>query len=300
MKRISAWPFVLFTVLVVPLLVFAFPDPPARSTTAPGDTPCTSCHSGVLNSGPGSAAATFPGGLTYTPGVTQHLSVTVSDPTEKRWAFQFTARLASNLSSGQAGSFTATDTVNTHVICDGGSCASATAVQFMQNTTAGTHAGTTGSSTWTFDWTPPASNVGNVNFYLIGMGATNNGGTSGDNIYTATYTMTPAAAATPTLSASPNSLNFTYQQGNPNPASQSISVTSSGTPLSFVATSSGGSWLSALALGVTTPSTVSVSVNPAGLAPGTYNGTVTITASGATGSPQTVAVTLVAPPSRME
>jgi concanavalin A-like lectin/glucanase superfamily protein len=40
-----------------------------------------------------------------------------------------------------------------------------------------------------------------------------------------------------------------------------------------------------------------VSVNPAGLAAGTYTGTVTISASGATGSPKTVAVTLtVSPP----
>jgi hypothetical protein len=294
MKRINAWPFVLFTALAVPLLVFAFPDPPARNTGAPGDGSCAGCHNGVLNSGAGKAVLNFPGALTYTPGVTQHLSVTVSDPTEKRWAFQLTARLASNLSSGQAGSFTATDTVNTHVICDGGSCASPTAVQFMQNTSTGTRAGTTGSSMWTFDWAPPSSNVGNVAFYLIGMGATNNGGTNGDNMYTATYTLTPAAATPPpTLSASPSSLNFTYQQGGSVPPSQSISVTSSGTALTFVATSSGGSWLSALALSVTTPGTVSVSVNPAGLAPGTYNGTVTITSAGAAGSPQTAAVKLV-------
>jgi uncharacterized protein (TIGR03437 family) len=37
---------------------------------------------------------------------------------------------------------------------------------------------------------------------------------------------------------------------------------------------------------------LSVSVNPAGLTPGTYNGTVTITAPGASNSPQKIAVTL--------
>jgi hypothetical protein len=42
---------------------------------------------------------------------------------------------------------------------------------------------------------------------------------------------------------------------------------------------------------------VSVSVNPAGLAAGTYTGTVAVRASGATGSPKTVAVTFtVSPP----
>jgi len=42
-----------------------------------------------------------------------------------------------------------------------------------------------------------------------------------------------------------------------------------------------------------TPGTVSVTVNPAGLTAGTYNGTVTIASVGATGSPQTVQVALM-------
>jgi Viral BACON domain len=41
---------------------------------------------------------------------------------------------------------------------------------------------------------------------------------------------------------------------------------------------------------------VTVSVNPTGLSAGTYNGTVTITATGATGSPQSVKVTLAVTP----
>src|SRR5206468_1944166 len=53
----------------------------------------------------------------------------------------------------------------------------------------------------------------------------------------------------------------------------------------------GGSWLSVTPASGTTPSNVSVSVNPAGLAAGTYNGTVTLSASGAT--PKVVNVTLV-------
>src|SRR5262249_1953109 len=41
----------------------------------------------------------------------------------------------------------------------------------------------------------------------------------------------------------------------------------------------------------TSPGTVSVTANPAGLAQGTYNGNITITSSGATGSPITIPVT---------
>jgi uncharacterized protein (TIGR03437 family) len=44
----------------------------------------------------------------------------------------------------------------------------------------------------------------------------------------------------------------------------------------FVATTSGGSWLSYLAGELTAPSTLTITANPAGLAPGTYNGTVAV------------------------
>ena len=101
--------------------------------------------------------------------------------------------------------------------------------------------------------------------------------------------LSPPAPA-PALSVSPTSLNFTYAQGGTAPASQSISVTSSGAPLTFMAAASGGTWLSVNPTSGTTGNPVSVSVNPAGMPAGTYNGTVTITALA--GSPQTVAVTL--------
>jgi hypothetical protein len=100
-------------------------------------------------------------------------------------------------------------------------------------------------------------------------------------------------AASPVLSATPTTLSFNYQIGAATPATQPISVTSSGTALSFTAAASGGTWLSATPASGTTPGTVSVAVNPAGLAAGTYNGTVTIASAGAMGSPQAIAVSLV-------
>src|SRR5262249_45387851 len=52
-------------------------------------------------------------------------------------------------------------------------------------------------------------------------------------------------------------------------------------------------WLSLSATSGTTPSSLSLSVNPTGLVVGSYLGTVTIAAAGATGSPQTVTVRFV-------
>src|SRR5437764_9498045 len=74
------------------------PDP--RVTGAPGDEPraCTACHFGSdLNSGPGSVAIILPNGNTYTPGVKQHIQVSVSEASQRRWGFQITARQASDL-----------------------------------------------------------------------------------------------------------------------------------------------------------------------------------------------------------
>src|SRR5260370_27859937 len=61
---------------------------------------------------------------------------------------------------------------------------------------------------------------------------------------------------------------------------------------SYTAAATGGAWLSATPTTGNTPGTVTVSANPAGLAPNTYNGMVTIASTGATGSPQTVNVKL--------
>jgi uncharacterized protein (TIGR03437 family) len=62
--------------------------------------------------------------------------------------------------------------------------------------------------------------------------------------------------------------------------------------LSWTATSN-DYWLVLSATSGSAPSTLSVSINPANLAAGTYTSAVPITASGATGSPASAAITLV-------
>jgi uncharacterized protein (TIGR03437 family) len=52
-------------------------------------------------------------------------------------------------------------------------------------------------------------------------------------------------------------------------------------------------WISVAPGSGSAPATVPVSVNPGNLAAGTYNGTVQVTAAGASGSPASIAVTLV-------
>jgi hypothetical protein len=91
----------------------------------------------------------------------------------------------------------------------------------------------------------------------------------------------------------PGTLTFTYASGSTTSGSQNLSITSSGAALQITAAASGGSWLSVTPTTGSTPATVKVSANPTGLAAGTYNGTITITSTGAANTPQTIPVKLV-------
>jgi len=103
-------------------------------------------------------------------------------------------------------------------------------------------------------------------------------------------TLTVTAATSPTMTVSPLNLTFNYQSGGANPAAQTVNVTGS-TALPY-STGTNAAWLSVSPASGTTPGSLSVSVNPSGMASGTYTGTVTVTGTGASNSPQKVSVTL--------
>jgi hypothetical protein len=83
-----------------------------------------------------------------------------------------------------------------------------------------------------------------------------------------------ATQTTPTISVS--SLGeFTYEIGGALPPEQSMTVTSSGTPLQFTAVSYQYTWLSVRPTWGVTPANISVSVAPKYLAEGRYRGAIT-------------------------
>ena len=140
-------------------------------------------------------------GAVYIPGVKQRIAVRVEDPDQQRWGFQLTARLNSDLVKGQAGEFTPIDTF-TQVICeDNGPQPCAPGPQFIEHTSVGTRRGTTGGATFQFDWTPPATNVGKVTFYLAGNAANGNDQSTGDRIYTASMELSPLTPSAPSVTA---------------------------------------------------------------------------------------------------
>jgi uncharacterized protein (TIGR03437 family) len=195
--------------LLTPGILCAYSTgPDAGYSGVPGELgTCTVCHAPSGAKGTGSVSVAFPGGLTYAPGVAQQLIVTVADSAQKRWGFQLTAR-QSAAAGTVAGSFTPGSDGFTQLVCVstdlnvgaevyGGGCSGSTAspLQYIEHTLAGTRLGQTKSADFTFTWTPPASAVGNVTIYVAGNAANGDGTDGGDHIYTATYTLTPAVSA---------------------------------------------------------------------------------------------------------
>ncbi len=106
-------------------------------------------------------------------------------------------------------------------------------------------------------------------------------------------TVTAAPSGNPSLNISPGTLSFSYPAGSTTAGTQTVTVASSGSALSITAAASGGAWLTVSPGSGSTPSTLTVSANPSGLASGTYNGSITITSTGASNSPQTLPIKLV-------
>jgi uncharacterized protein (TIGR03437 family) len=93
----------------------------------------------------------------------------------------------------------------------------------------------------------------------------------------------------------PSSLSFSYTTGSTAPPGQTVVIISPGADLTFTAatsTSAGGNWLAVSPTTGNVNATLTISVSPTGLAPGTYNGTVTVTPSGAGNTPLTIPVLL--------
>lgn len=114
---------------------------------------------------------------------------------------------------------------------------------------------------------------------------------------------TAQAQSTLTATATPATLNFTYQSGASTlPGAQTVSVkASSGTPLYSAAINpTTALWLTASPDSGKLPASISVRVNPTGMSVGSYSATVAITVTGIT-NPVNVAVnlTVTSPPSTL-
>ena len=114
---------------------------------------------------------------------------------------------------------------------------------------------------------------------------------------TTTVSSIPVAltvTAPASLQLSPATLSFAHQTtSTSNPPSQTVQINASGANVNWSAvTNSSGNWLQVSPATGSTPGSLNVSVNPTGLSAGTYTGTVQVSSSAASNSPQTVTVNL--------
>lgn len=102
-------------------------------------------------------------------------------------------------------------------------------------------------------------------------------------------------AATPVISFSPASLSFSVAQEGSNPADRTLEIWNSGGGTLSWSVSDGAAWLSGNPTGGSSTGehdTVAVSVDITGMSAGDYSAKITITAGGASNSPQKVPVSL--------
>ncbi|MBK7708289.1 MAG: hypothetical protein IPJ30_21680 [Acidobacteria bacterium] len=150
---------------------------PTGRTGAPGETTCTGCHS--QNAGAGQFSVIAP--ATYVPGQTYQIQVQHSTTNFSRanWGFEVIPLAGTTM----AGTVAATNG-NTRVRV-------ASTKSYVTQTLAGTYPGTFGGASWTFNWTAPATNVGNITFYGAGLQGDNDGGEGGDVTITTTAVVQP-------------------------------------------------------------------------------------------------------------
>jgi hypothetical protein len=141
----------------------------AGNSGAPGESNCTQCHSGSVQSGTDFNVLDWNAGVTnYTPGETYTIQLNLTDASAKN-GFQILPLKASDNTA--AGTITVTDATRTQIT------PGSAGKQYIGHRMAGTSV-----SSWSFDWTAPSTDVGNVVFYVATNKTNSNGQASGDVI----------------------------------------------------------------------------------------------------------------------
>ncbi|HEX2900265.1 MAG TPA: Reeler domain-containing protein, partial [Bacteroidia bacterium] len=165
MRKTSAWKKAgwmgaFFLLLVVGMEIIGNSNtPPASKTGAPNENKCIQCHGGTA--GTGSISMVFGNNETqYVPGQQYTVQVTNLDPTKIQFGFQVTA-LAGGVGA-TVGTFGLTNTANT-------STQTATVTGFLRKYVS--HRAANSNQNWSFTWTAPATDIGPITFFLLGVAA---------------------------------------------------------------------------------------------------------------------------------
>lgn len=160
----------------------------AGRTGSPSESTCHSCHdSFTQNTGGGSVTlgSTNMVGWEYQPGTVYHMTATVARSGNPLFGIGLEALTSANQNAG-------TLTATTSSVQIKNATVSGVSRHNIVHTLNG--GASTDSKTFSFDWTAPTSDVGNVTFYFAGVAANNSGTESGDYVYTNSQAITPTVS----------------------------------------------------------------------------------------------------------
>jgi hypothetical protein len=197
---------------------------PVYVTNAPGEQTCSSpegtnpCHGGGIpdNSGAGTPSILFSGGTIYVPGQTYTVTAKITHPVSNRFGFEIVSLKDSN--NAFVGTLALIDPNKTQTVQP--TIGSFLDRIYVTHQLIGTYPTTSHVGLWTYKWTAPPYNVGNISFYACYNAANNNNtNDAGDETYWAKITLTPSAIGIEQVNK--NSFNISVY---PNPAKDFVNI----------------------------------------------------------------------------
>jgi len=150
---------------------------PGGMTGAPGEGNCTMCHSGTINDGSTTSSIVFSGtNNEYDISTTYNITLSIQNGSAKNG---FQVVVLDSLLSLNSGTLIVTNATNTQLFTG--------SRDYITHKTSGTSL-----TSWSFDWTSPATYVGPITFYYSYNVTNNAGNSSGDQIYLGSYTISPS------------------------------------------------------------------------------------------------------------
>lgn len=164
------------------------------STGAPGEPTCANaqygCHSdaGITNDNTNivNTLTYSTADSSYIPGQTYTITLQAQKPGMTKVGFGIVALRNSN--NTNSGNWVITDAVRTHTISGTGGLSSR---KYVTHSITGNQVVSSGLGQWSFNWTAPATNEGNITFYYSTNCTNNNGDALGDQLYLSSFTIHP-------------------------------------------------------------------------------------------------------------
>jgi Reeler domain len=173
----------------VPAAVAAFKEGPYPNVTGGfGEQSCHLCHLDNPVNAPGGSVELAGVPPRYVPGQTYPITVTISREGLRRGGFEIAARYASGKQRGkQAGTWRVPD-ARAQLIPG----AVDKALTFVQHNLMGSRSTTSGTNTWTIEWTAPSPAIAPVQFNVAANASNNDDSPLGDYIYLKSQRSAPA------------------------------------------------------------------------------------------------------------